>query len=344
MFSKRSRYPYFIAILTISTLILTQVLCGLGNGGEESPVNQPPTAEETSTEEQPPAGDISFTFVNASDVDICAIAAKVDTDEQWNENILEEILKPGDTYTMTDLEPMTVDLIARDCAEEIIDTAYDTVIEGPITWEITNFEVVTYEPPAPPPTSPGQTWLVMLYLDADDEIIEEYINFSLNEAELVGSSEQVQIVAQLDRFEGGFAGDGDWKTAKRFYVTQDTDLSAIGSEELADLGEVNMADPDTLTEFVIWSMENYPADKYVLILSDHGGGYTGGWSDQSAGGDSLTLIELDSALAQVQAETGLGAIRTDWLRSLPDEFIGSLYCYRPVCPLQCCPLKRFPGL
>ena len=168
-----------------------------------------------------------------------------------------------------------------------------------------SFEVVTYEQPAPPPTSPDQTWLVMLYLDADDEIIEEYINFSLNEAELVGSSEQVQIVAQLDRFEGGFAGDGDWKTAKRFYVTQDSDLSAIGSEELADLGEVNMADPDTLTEFVIWSMENYPADKYVLILSDHGGGYTGGWSDQSASGDSLTLIELDSALAQVQAETGL---------------------------------------
>ena len=40
-----------------------------------------------------------------------------------------------------------------------------------------------------------------------------------------------------------------------------------------------MADGDTLVDFVTWAMKTYPADKYVLILSDHGMGWPGGWSD-----------------------------------------------------------------
>src|SRR4029078_2771319 len=69
-----------------------------------------------------------------------------------------------------------------------------------------------------------QTWLVMLYDDADDEILEEDMYNDLNEAELVGSSDRVHIVAQMDRYDGGFDGDGDWTSAKRFLIQQDDDL------------------------------------------------------------------------------------------------------------------------
>ncbi len=55
------------------------------------------------------------------------------------------------------------------------------------------------------------------------------------------------------------------------------------SQEVADLGEVNMADGQTLVDFVTWAVQTYPADKYVLILSDHGMGWPGGWSDPTAG-------------------------------------------------------------
>jgi hypothetical protein len=269
------------------------------------PAIPPPSATPQPPTVAPATEDISLTIVNATDGDICAVAATVSGTDDHSDNILEETLAPGDSLTLSELEPMTLDLQALDCNGEVVDTSLETHIDRAYTWEITGFEIITYEPPQPPPTSPDQVWLVMLYLDADDELIEQYINFSLNEAELVGSTDQVHIVAQLDRFEGGFAGDGDWTTAKRFYVTQDADLNAVASEELMDLGEANMADPDTLVDFGTWAVETYPADKYVLILSDHGGGYTGGLSDQSASGDSLTLLELESALAQVQAETGL---------------------------------------
>jgi predicted small secreted protein len=55
---------------------------------------------------------------------------------------------------------------------------------------------------------PG-TWLIMMYQDADDEVLEEDIVFDLNEAELVGSTDQVTIVSQMYRLNGGFDGDGD---------------------------------------------------------------------------------------------------------------------------------------
>lgn len=173
---------------------------------------------------------------------------------------------------------------------------------------------------AAPPVSSGdaKSWLVMLYQDADDKILEQDIFIDLNEAERVGSSDNVHIVAQVDRYRGGFYGDGDWSSTKRFYITQDDDLQRIGSREVADLGEVNMADGQTLVDFVTWAVANFPADKYVLIMSDHGMGWPGGWSDPDprvsgdrsfplgpALGNQLYLHELDEALTNIRAQTGI---------------------------------------
>ncbi len=164
-----------------------------------------------------------------------------------------------------------------------------------------------------------QTWLVMLYEDADDEILEEDMFNDLNEAELVGSSDKVKIVAQMDRYDGGFDGDGDWTSTKRFLIEQDDDLDQLGSKELADLGEVNMADADTLIDFVTWAAKSYPADRYVLILSDHGAGWPGGWGDPEPAtigrhdipmaesfGDMLFLMELGDSMRHIMAETNIG--------------------------------------
>jgi len=150
------------------------------------------------------------------------------------------------------------------------------------------------------------SWLVMLYQNADDEILEQDIFIDLNEAELVGSSAQVQIVTQLDRYPKGFKGDGNWKTTKRFHVEQDDELSVIHSKLIKDLGEVNMADGQSLVEFVAWAVENYPAERYALIMSDHGQGWPGGWDDDyPEEADKLYLNELQDALQAIQEETGI---------------------------------------
>jgi hypothetical protein len=167
-------------------------------------------------------------------------------------------------------------------------------------------------------TAGGDTWTVMLYQDADDKILEKDIYVDLNEAERVGSTDNVHIVAQVDRYQGGFNGDGDWTSAKRFLVTKDDDLQRVASQQVADVGEVNMADGSSLVDFVTWAMKTYPADKYALVLSDHGMGWPGGWSDPTArrGGDAsipleakisdlLYMNEIDSALQQIRDQSGL---------------------------------------
>ena len=172
--------------------------------------------------------------------------------------------------------------------------------------------------PTLPPGSKGQTWTVLLYQDADDKELEQDIDFDLNEAERVGSSAQVQIVSQIDRYRAGFSGDGNWVGARRYHVTKDTDLSTIHSEQVADLGQVDMSDPNTLVNFATWAIKTYPADKYVLILSDHGMGWPGGMTSTASGGRALPsaplansvgnlmyLSDMNSAITKIRSVTGI---------------------------------------
>lgn len=167
--------------------------------------------------------------------------------------------------------------------------------------------------------TPGQTWTIMLYQDADDKVLEQDIFIDFNEAERVGSTGRVNIVAQLDRYVGGFRGDGDWSDTRRFHLQRDNDLDAIHSP-YESIGEVDMSNPQVLFDFVTWAMQNYPADKYVLIMSDHGMGWPGGWTDPEpstgprvnvpiarAIGDAMYLQEIDAALQAVRDQTGLDA-------------------------------------
>src|SRR3990172_2391151 len=178
-----------------------------------------------------------------------------------------------------------------------------------------NPPVVGFTPPVG--SQPG-SWTVMLYQDADDKILEKDVFMDFNEAERIGSSDMVNIVAQIDRYQGAFSGDGNWTSARRYYLTPDHDLNSINSQLAVDLGEVNMADPNTLVDFVTWSIATFPADHYVLILSDHGMGWPGGWSDPTTKGSTQTapivnvigravyVDELDDALAQIVQQTGIG--------------------------------------
>ena len=52
--------------------------------------------------------------------------------------------------------------------------------------------------------------------------------------------------------------------------------------------------PDAL-DFIDWAAGAYPADRYILVLWDHGG-YNGVCFDETASYDSLTIHEVNDAL------------------------------------------------
>ncbi len=153
-------------------------------------------------------------------------------------------------------------------------------------------------------TAPAAKWTFMVYLDADNNLEPAGIGDFLEMA-TVGSNEDVHILVQMDRIPGFTDAYGDWTGCKRYRVTQG--MTPTAATALQDLGEVNMGDPATLVDFINWGTANYPADRYAVILWDHGNGwqkrtlsrdpaFKAVCSDDSNGHDRLYNREIRQAL------------------------------------------------
>ena len=67
--------------------------------------------------------------------------------------------------------------------------------------------------------------------------------------------------------------------------------------ELEDLGKQRMLIDYSLSDFITFSAQNYPADRYILILWDHGGGSLYGFGyDELYTNDTMFLTDIYSAL------------------------------------------------
>ena len=68
-------------------------------------------------------------------------------------------------------------------------------------------------------------------------------------------------------------------------------------QKLETLSNRNMGKSDTVVDFLDWSVSGYPADRYMLIFWDHGGGSASGvcW-DETNSSDYLSLQEIYQAL------------------------------------------------
>ena len=72
-------------------------------------------------------------------------------------------------------------------------------------------------------------------------------------------------------------------------------------EELQDWGRGSMGSPESLEAFLNYGFTEYPAERMMVVLWDHGAGSEGGVCfDETAGDDGLTLVEIQQALHQVQ--------------------------------------------
>ncbi len=124
-------------------------------------------------------------------------------------------------------------------------------------------------------------WTILIYLDGDNNLEYAAIN-DINEMEQVSLPDNINVIVQLDRIGDYDDSNGDWTDTRRYEITHDTDQYIIGST-LVDgtLGELNMGDPQTLTDFLNWGIATYPAENYMLVLWDHGGGWRKKVSDMS---------------------------------------------------------------
>lgn len=195
---------------------------------------------------------------------------------------------------------------AEETATAVSPTAQNT---QPATAVSTLAPLPTATPiPQPTPTyDPGLAdWTLLIYLDADNNL-ERAGWLDLQEMEAAGSSPNVNVLVQIDRALGGTAVDNDWTTTRRYRIVGDDDPNLLASDLLTDLGERNMGDPAELAEFVSWGIQTYPANRYALIIWDHGAGWNGiAFDDDSTPeGDHITLQDLKVALNDAASQTNL---------------------------------------
>lgn len=144
-------------------------------------------------------------------------------------------------------------------------------------------------------------WTFMVYLDGDCNLEGDQID-AFRMMASVGSTVDINVLVEFDRIAGYDIRYGDWTDCRRFYVT--AGMTPTAANALFSRGEINMGDPLNLVDFVTWSVNTYPAEKYALILSDHGD--NGGVCEDLTGiYDYLSCWELSEALDAVYASTGV---------------------------------------
>ena len=150
---------------------------------------------------------------------------------------------------------------------------------------------------------------------------------------------------------------------------------------VSDDGNASMTNPATLTRFIRYCAQNYPASRYELILWDHGGGSVSGYGydEKNKGSGSMSLAGLNTALkeagvkfdfigfdaclmatvetalmcsryadymiASEESEPGIGWYYTDWMNAIgKNTSIDTVTLGKQICDdfVSACG-KRVPG-
>ena len=137
-------------------------------------------------------------------------------------------------------------------------------------------------------------WTIMVYLAADNNLEYAAID-DLNEMELAGLPNNVRVAVLVDRIGGFDSSNGNWTDTRIGLISNDADAARIGSA-LTSIGEQNTGSPSTLTNFIDWAASNFQAQRYGLVIWDHGGGLSGTSWDDTNGSANLSIAETSSAI------------------------------------------------
>ncbi len=171
----------------------------------------------------------------------------------------------------------------------------------------------------PPPTGGGRgdtKWTVMVFMNAANDL-DDFSELNMNQMESVATNPNVRVVVQWKR-SARFAPTGSWTGTRRYLVQHDTNPARIDSQLLEDLGQgVDMGNPDTLREFIQWAKRNYPADRYALVVWNHGSGWRSravqgravSFDDEL--GTSIKIWDLPTAIRPTSADPMMDVLLFD---------------------------------
>ena len=161
------------------------------------------------------------------------------------------------------------------------------------------------------PSNPHAEWTFMEYNDADDgDGIGLGVEANRLEAKQIGSTNLINVIFQTDRPRTN--------PSTRIFYEKKGDEKVIKDYNIS----VNMGNDTTLSDFVAYSIENYPAKRYWLTLDNHGGGYKGICWDFTSGRDQLTMPELRKAYSDINKKFNIISYDACYMAMLEDLYQG----------------------
>lgn len=158
-------------------------------------------------------------------------------------------------------------------------------------------------------------WTIMVYISGDNNLSSAGIE-DLNEMEGAINGVTSNVIVLIDEYGNNNTNayeveyDSDGPTHSPI-VSSSIPLNNINSS-WSD--ELNLGDGQTLEDFASWTIENYPADHYSLILWNHGTGWLKSsqmddkliksicWDDYN--GDHLKIDEVRNSIIDIYNNTG----------------------------------------
>lgn len=136
-------------------------------------------------------------------------------------------------------------------------------------------------------------WGFYVYMAGDNSLYQE-LDDDLNEMKMVGSNNDLEIVVLTDQVPQD--------DSHAYHVIQhgleETPLQEIN----ASWGnELDMGKGETLRDFMIWASTEYPAEKKILVIWNHGSGWEKVAEDRES---HLTVPEIRESIEQYREATG----------------------------------------
>lgn len=115
-------------------------------------------------------------------------------------------------------------------------------------------------------------WTVLLYANGHNELEPETWQ-SVVDIQHNNIGKQINVVVQVSREERAIVkllrpnfcvkSNDEWHGVRR-YVFSDEE-----NNKFQEIENINMADPQSLYDFIIWGVSNYPAQRYMISVSGH---------------------------------------------------------------------------
>jgi len=139
-------------------------------------------------------------------------------------------------------------------------------------------------------TDDGKEWTLLMYWDADNSL-EFCTEFAIQTWEAALTSDAaINLVAYVDML----SVNGTW-----IYDIHDGVYDTVATWE-----ELNSSDPATLERFLDYGLKNYPAEKTMLVIQDHGYSWRGLCKDDTDGGGIMLIDDMAEAIRNATARNG----------------------------------------